>query len=85
LNNPAYLDAAEMLARYTLDLDLPSEREKFEQAYRKVMLRPPNREKINVLLKLYEEASSNYGKENQLASYTLVANTLLNLDEFINK
>lgn len=85
LNDPAYLEAAEAIGRYMQDLDALSEKEKIQAAYQKVMLRQADEGKIASLHKLYEDANERYGSDNQLDAFTLVANALLNLDEFINK
>lgn len=85
LNDPAYLEAAEALALYIESLNLPSEREKLKTLYQKVMLREAEEQKLSMLQNLYQDAEKEYGQEDQRAAYTLVANALLNLDEFVNK
>lgn len=84
LNDPAFLKASEALARHMLDQEVSSDKERLTAGYRKVMLRTPDDAKVKVLEKLYQEALTQYGPDQQQAAYTLVANALLNLDEFIN-
>jgi hypothetical protein len=81
--------------------------EKIAQGYRMAMAHDIRKEKLDILLKLYQDAVSEFqqkpkeaekliafdnkkGKENtaqiaELAALTTVANTILNLDEFITK
>ncbi len=85
LNDPAYLSAAESLAAYAIQLKLPEPAQRLAALYERVMQRKPTVVKLEILSDLYQDAQLQYGTENKLASYTLVANALLNLDEFINK
>ena len=85
LNDPAYLEAATALADYMQNLEVSSDSEKLKAGYQKVMLRQPNQQKVISLENLYEDALEQYGPDGQPEAFTLVANALLNLDEFINK
>lgn len=66
-------------------LEVSSDSEKLKAGYQKVMLRQPNQQKVISLENLYEDALEQYGPDGQPEAFTLVANALLNLDEFINK
>ncbi len=85
LNDPAYLEAAEALARYMHNQDMTSDMDKIRAGYQKVMLRSPDQQKVASLEKLYRDALERFGTDKELDAYTLVANALLNLDEFVNK
>jgi hypothetical protein len=84
LNDPAYMEASEALAHYMLAQDLPSDLQRLKAGYEKVMLHPPDERKVAILEKLYRQALDQYGPDQQEAAFALVANALLNLDEFIN-
>ena len=84
LNDPAYLEAAGALAKEMISRENTDEETKIRWGYQKIMLREPSPEKIQVLSGLLQEALKSY-ENDQEAAFTLVANTLLNLDEFINK
>ncbi len=96
LNDPAYMEAAAHLAKEVDQLnDTPDKKLTF--AYQKVMCRPPSEEKLKTLMELYEDMKIQYGmdpeaaeelageKDPEKAAMIIVANTLLNMDEFIVK
>ncbi|MEZ5038383.1 MAG: DUF1549 domain-containing protein [Saprospiraceae bacterium] len=84
LNDPVYLEAASALANYLQKLDLPNDRERLKAGYQKVMLRQADEQKIATLEKFYQDMMEQYGPDQPLMALTLVANALLNLDEFVN-
>ena len=76
LNDPGFWEAAEALAERMED-ELPeaaSKREQVALGYRLALAREPSQEKLDVLTKLAEDAT-----------LALVANVILNLDEFLTK
>lgn len=85
LNDPAYLEAAEAISIYIQGLEVDSEEERLNAAYQKVMLKEPDEKKLDFLEQLYTDALEQYGADQEKKAYTLVANALLNLDEFVNK
>ncbi|WPP48455.1 DUF1553 domain-containing protein [Catalinimonas niigatensis] len=98
LNDPVYMEAARSLAQRMLLEGGESTEERIETAYKIAMLKPIADEKKDALLNLYDEALTYYQqnpeealkmvgkKENQaLAALTVVANAIMNLDEFVTK
>ena len=96
LNDPVYLEAAKALAEDVSRMDMNQD-DRLQEAYFRVVGKNANEEKIEVLRDLYTETLNHYKEspdeaaklveeENpELASYTLVVNSLMNLDEFIMK
>ena len=96
LNDPVYFEAARHLAKQMLQLEGNVE-EKLAQAYQITMRQPAGKEKLNLLKELYSKMKSHYkqnpqeaetlaGKQGgELAAMAVVANTLLNMDEFLVK
>lgn len=96
LNDPVYMEAALALAKYMMakgdDLD-----QQIREGYYQAMKKNISKEKLLTLSKLYaetlphyknntEEASKVTGSHDpELASLTIVASALINLDEFITK
>ena len=100
LNNPAYVEAAHALAEYMNELEQDSLGFVLSKGYERVMLKGPSTEKIELLVGMYEEAHTHFTADTlalqkwmptaeeedaHLAALAMVANTLLNLDEFITK
>ena len=99
LNDPVYMKAAKQLGKYMDTLTVNTIKERLAAGYQKVMLRTPHANKVNELLTLYTVAKTHYETEmdlardlvqeqsnenEQLAALTMVAHSLLNLDEFVN-
>lgn len=96
LNDPVYFETALNLARQIM-LVKGGKKEKAEVAYNKVMGKMPGPEKTNILMKLLEETEAYYRENEQeayeltksdnpeLATLTVMANALMNMDEFIVK
>ncbi|MEQ8879121.1 MAG: DUF1553 domain-containing protein, partial [Cyclobacteriaceae bacterium] len=96
LNDPAYVEAASHLAREIDQLEVDQD-QKLKLAYQRVMCKPPSKEKLGLLKSLYEEMHGQYSGDKAAAialvgepdankaALVVVANTLLNMDEFIVK
>ncbi len=85
LNDPAYLEAAQNLAIYMEKYPATSVSEKLAGGYQKIMLRKIDEKKLESLLELWKNTINQEKSEDFVKGYTLVANAILNLDEFINK
>ena len=85
LNDPAYLEAAQNLAVYMEKYPATSVAEKIAGGYQKIMLRKIDGKKLESLLELWKNIKDQENSEDLLKGYALVANAILNLDEFINK
>ncbi|MCM5661798.1 PSD1 and planctomycete cytochrome C domain-containing protein [Galbibacter mesophilus] len=96
LNDPVYLEAAYFLAKQ-MDAE-PEITESIGLGYSKALLKPINKEKLAPLVQLYKKALADFEanpekvqkllKESEdatarLAALTVVANAIMNLDEFI--
>ena len=96
LNDPVYMEAARKLATEIMKVD-GDKKTKVEAAYSRVMGKKLEPEKSNALLKLLTDAEEYYmvNKEEayemakseniELATLTVMANALMNMDEFIVK
>ena len=96
LNDPVYLEAARNLAQQIIKVG-GSKKAKVETAYQKAMGKMPVPEKSEILIKLLDDTEKYYQEhkdeayelaksENlELASLTVMANALMNMDEFIVK
>jgi hypothetical protein len=101
LNDPVYIEAAANLAKLMLSHHANSPEKNIAFGYQKLMLYPIAPDKHKALKKLYDQALSNfkstpadlskfYSLEGEKptpekAAMTVVANALLNLDEFLTK
>ncbi|MEM6843090.1 MAG: DUF1553 domain-containing protein [Bacteroidota bacterium] len=98
LNDSTFYVAAQQLAQTMIEAHPTDVKEGLKQGYEQVMLRSPGTEKLEVLLALYEDALDHYQQKTlvqkaaftrddpvRLKALTLVANTMLNMDEFVTK
>ena len=102
LNDTVYVEAAYALAQQLHRTTYPSVEAQLADAYRRVMLREPDDDKLRSIQSLYNDARAHYQataapdgvgravayqtpQEAELKALTLVANALLNMDEFITK
>lgn len=97
LNDPVYVEAAAALASLMLNGGENID-EKISFGYRKAMARKPDDAALAVLKDMYEKSRAHFEKEPdgasdligakeadpELASLTMVANTMMNMDEFLN-
>jgi hypothetical protein len=100
LNDPVYVEAAQALARRMIS-GASSPEDRVRLGFRACLVRPPSDPELGRLLHLYEEARAEYARDPakaksmaggpagmdaaELASWTVVANVLLNLDEMVLK
>ena len=102
LNDETFFEASNALAEQMLQTETTLEKQ-LRFGYRKVMGQQIKKEKLNLLIALYQDAIDHYGtateivelpilavgisgkKKHELAAMIVVANTLLNLDEFVVK
>ncbi|MFN4145919.1 MAG: DUF1553 domain-containing protein [Runella sp.] len=100
LNDTVYVEAAQKLALY-MQKTAKDPVNQLKAGYEKVMLRPASENKLKLLKQFYDEALVQYNKQPQkaerlfnhtlaqrqpeTAALTLVANVMLNLDEFLTK
>ena len=100
LNDPVYVEVARQLA-YQMEKEGVTPEAQIRAGYERVMARTLHPDKLNVLLSLYQNALKTYRAEPaevkkllkdsaeppraETAALTLVASTLVNLDEFITK
>ncbi len=96
LNDPVFFEAARALAHKVSAIDGPVSN-RLSEAYLLIMGKKPSAQKADVLQQLYQETKQ-YFEENKeeafeiaasqnidLAVFTIVANSLMNMDEFIVK
>ncbi len=106
LNDPVFVEAAQALARRTLDEGGSDTASRATFAFRRVLLRQPNAAEVARLVALYEQARSTLAADPagalalatkplgdlpsgsepvESATWTVIANVLLNLDETLSK
>ncbi|QNN24621.1 DUF1549 domain-containing protein [Planctomycetales bacterium ZRK34] len=106
LNDPVYIEAAQALARRIVSEAAPTVDARIAYGFRLVLIRPPHRDEIARLTRLYETELAHYQSDEsaardmatsqlgplpasmkpaELAAWTIVVHTLLNLDETITK
>ena len=99
LNDPVFVDAARALAKRMISADSTSAEKAIATGYRMVTFRQIPERKLDILSRLYDDASNVYKADTaaahaltkdkhataDLAAMTVVANALLNLDEVVMK
>jgi len=97
LNDPVYIEAAQALAKRVLEENKGQVEEQIKASYRLAMVREIDAAKLKDLLQLYEQGLDNFQNDSEaaenltgrkdikLATLTVVANAIMNLDEFITK
>lgn len=97
LNDPVYMEAALALAKRMVQEGGEAAETRIETGYKMAMVKPIDNKKKEALLDLYQEAVTYYrdnpeetskmaGEEDvQLAALAVVANAIMNLDEFVTK
>ena len=94
LNDPVFIEAANALARQMLKSDSSLEKQ-IRYGYEAALGREITEDRLTTLMNLYLSAQSEFSAENpnqddstpdmESAAMTLVANTIMNLDEFLMK
>lgn len=97
LNDPVYMESAQHLAERMRKTDAESVENQLGAGYRMAMLREADPERLRLLSELYDDtrlyfeenreaAETLTGSEDtELATLTVVANAIMNLDEFLSK
>ena len=98
LNDPVYVEAARSMARQMQEFDKNKMDQAIIFGFEKALMRKPAPAELDVLKNLFEQAFFDYENQFQvttdespsyrdieLEAYTVVANAILNLDEFITK
>jgi mono/diheme cytochrome c family protein len=95
MNDPAFLEAARALAGRMLQEAGPEAKRRIEHGFRLCTGRTPSAEEVRALVRLKEKAAASFQRDPAKAKalagdvpravWTMVANTLLNLDETITK
>lgn len=98
LNDSIFFTAAKTLGRQMASAHPADVSVCLQEGYERVMFRTPDAERLNALQLLYKDALSRYKEKGlahsaaisdhdtvRLKAFTLVANALLNLDEFVTK
>ncbi len=83
LNDPAYVEAAEALARLVTDLPTASDRDRLVYAFRRAVTRTPTSVELQDLTRLLSEFRRTSEMESE--AWVSLARVLLNLDEAITK
>lgn len=100
LNDPVYVEAAQALAARVYQKRAHGTAERVRECYEAALRRAPNTATLNTLVQLYEDTKQHYAQDVdaavqmagaqssdaiELATLTIVANAVMNLDEFIVK
>ena len=100
LNDPVYVEAARTLAQRMIDESSGQLEERIQTGFQRALLRDPSPEEMEVMRTLYKQVYYDYeergvfvgvnrvenpSQQLELAACSVVANAILNLDEFITK
>ena len=100
LNDPAFIEAAQALARDTIAIDAETTEDEIAYIFRRCLVRPPREEEVRSITALYQAAWDHYSNDPEaaakmaaadhqdtvkLAVWTVIGNMLLNLDETLTK
>ncbi|MDX2191433.1 MAG: DUF1553 domain-containing protein [Bacteroidota bacterium] len=99
LNDTTFIEASQALAKKMISVKDTSIKSKIAFGFKVATLQNPNEKSLESLIRLFNKAQIFYTKNNdyaykmsgtmqnskELASYTLVANAILNTDQFITK
>ena len=83
LNDPAYVEAADALAKLVMDLPEASDRDRLVYAFRRTVTRAPSADELQELTRLLNQFRG--PSENESEAWVSLARVLLNLDETITK
>jgi hypothetical protein len=97
LNDPVYVEAAQALAVRMIEADPSNVENQFNAGYRFAMFRDIDADKLEEIRSLYDTAKKHFEEndhaageltgynDQHLAALTVVANAIMNLDEFLTK
>jgi len=97
LNDPVYIETAQGLAGRMMEAEPEDVEQQLKTGYKFAMFREINSGKLDQLKSLYEDAKQHFEEnphaveeltgteDEQLARLTIVANAIMNLDEFLTK
>jgi len=94
LNDPVYLETSIALAERMVEIAPGSAEEAIKAGYKLALCKEPDTEAVDILMDLYHSAniemkgelvSSGEYQENEMNAMAVVANAIMNLDEFVNK
>jgi hypothetical protein len=68
MNDPVYVEAAQALARRSMEKGGPTAAAKAEYAFRACLIRPPTEKEVARLVQLYEDAKSKFAKDSAKAT-----------------
>jgi hypothetical protein len=100
LNDPAFVEAAQVLARDTVGIDSEAIEDQITYLFRRCLVRPPRDEELQSIASLYQAAFDHYSNNLEAAgemagvvqnnsakraAWTVIGNMLLNLDETLTK
>jgi len=63
MNDPVYIEAAAALARRMMDESGPDARSRVVRGFRLLLTRPPNKQEVDRLLRLYEETAADFDND----------------------
>jgi Protein of unknown function (DUF1553) len=68
LNDPVFIEAAQALARRTIDLGDPSSEARATYAFRRVLARPPSNDEVHRLVQLFDSERKHYEQDRDAAT-----------------
>jgi len=83
LNDPAYIEAADALAKLVMDLAEASDQDRLVYGFRRAVTRAPSESELAELTRVLNEFRAS--SENEAEAWVSLARVLLNLDEAITK
>ena len=97
LNEESFYEAAKILGQFMTEINENDVAASIKAGYHRVMLREIDQHRLDALEELYQQATENFLSEDlvrpvsvnnseiEVKSFTVVANAMLNLDEFLTK
>ena len=94
LNDPVYLEASAALANRMLEVSPKNPDMAIKAGYEFALCKVPDDETLEILTNLYYQANSEFKgelvsagayQENEMSAMAVVANAIINLDEFVTK
>ncbi len=87
MNDPVFTEASDALASRMINEGGRDLRSRISHGYELAMLRKPDQDRLDTLMRFYEEAlvMNKEAEDPVLESFEIVANVIFNLDEFLMK